>query len=102
MDKTANGWINGFLGVLIFSGSLPATRAAVSDFDPIFLTVARAAIAGLLGLILLLVFRQKRPACGEAGSDRVRHFGCAPLSAAPLLPASLWLGDPAPHRSATC
>lgn len=45
MDKTVNGWISGFLGVLIFSGSLPATRVAVADFDPVFLTVARAAIA---------------------------------------------------------
>src|SRR6478735_10180077 len=61
MDKTANGLLNGFIGVLIFSGSLPATRLAVADFDPIFLTVARAAIAGLLGLALLLALRQKRP-----------------------------------------
>lgn len=61
MDKTTGGWINGFLGVLIFSGSLPATRVAVMDFDPIFLTVARAAIAGLLGFALLLMFREKRP-----------------------------------------
>ncbi|PZU87478.1 MAG: EamA family transporter [Shinella sp.] len=61
MDKTTNGWINGFIGVLIFSGSLPATRAAVADFDPVFLTVARAAIAGTLALFLLLLFREKRP-----------------------------------------
>ena len=39
MDKTASGWINGLLGVAIFSGSLPATRVAVADFDPLFLTV---------------------------------------------------------------
>ena len=45
MDKTANGWLNGFIGVLIFSGSLPATRVAVMDFDPTFVTSARAAIA---------------------------------------------------------
>ncbi|TCR69620.1 DMT family transporter [Bosea sp. BK604] len=62
MDKTLSGWLNGFLGMLIFSGSLPATRVAVVDFDPIFLTVARAAIAGLLALALLLTFRQSRPA----------------------------------------
>ncbi|MGH6861688.1 MAG: DMT family transporter [Phyllobacterium sp.] len=62
MDKITSGWINGFLGVLIFSGSLPATRAAVADFDPVFLTGARAVIAALLALALLLVFRQKRPA----------------------------------------
>ncbi len=62
MDRTANGLLNGFIGVVIFSGSLPATRVAVADFDPIFLTVARAAIAGLLGLALLLALREKRPA----------------------------------------
>jgi hypothetical protein len=39
MNKAASGWTNGFLGVLIFSGSLPATRVAVMDFDPVFLTV---------------------------------------------------------------
>lgn len=61
VDKTANGWINGFLGVLIFSGSLPATRVAVGDFDPVFLTVARATIAALLGLALLLAMRERRP-----------------------------------------
>ena len=65
MDKTTSGWINGFVGVLIFSGSLPATRVAVMDFDPLFLTFARAAIAGLLGLVLLLAFRQKRPERGD-------------------------------------
>ena len=62
MDRTANGLLNGFIGVVIFSGSLPATRVAVADFDPVFLTVARAAIAGLLGLALLLALREKRPA----------------------------------------
>ncbi|RJT32872.1 DMT family transporter [Mesorhizobium waimense] len=65
MDKSLNGWVNGFIGVLIFSGSLPATRVAVMDFDPTFLTSARAAIAGLLGLAMLLVFRQKRPERGD-------------------------------------
>lgn len=59
--NATGGWINGFLGVLIFSGSLPATRVAVMEFDPVFLTVARAAIAGLLALVLLLLTRQKRP-----------------------------------------
>ncbi|WP_217558702.1 DMT family transporter [Paenibacillus sp. GbtcB18] len=61
MNQTTSGWIHGFAGVLIFSGSLPATRLAVADFDPIFLTVIRAAIAGLLAGALLLVFRQQRP-----------------------------------------
>ncbi|MCR8930653.1 MULTISPECIES: DMT family transporter [unclassified Pseudomonas] len=61
MEKTS-GWINGFIGVLIFSGSLPATRLAVLEFDPVFLTVLRAATAGVLAVVLLGLFRQPRPA----------------------------------------
>lgn len=61
MDKATIGWINGLLGVMIFSGSLPATRAAVNDFHPLFLTGARAVIAAILAAMLILAFRQKRP-----------------------------------------
>jgi drug/metabolite transporter (DMT)-like permease len=61
MDRTLIGWINGFAGVVIFSASLPATRAAVADFDPVFLTVARASIAAVLAILVLLAFRQERP-----------------------------------------
>ncbi|PON00831.1 transporter [Bacillus halotolerans] len=75
MNKTTNGWINGFIGVLIFSGSLPATRLAVADFDPLFLTVCRAAIAGVLAGALLLIFRQQRPAKGDITALLVVAFG---------------------------
>ena len=61
MKRITNGWMNGFIGVLIFSGSLPATRLAVADFDPLFLTFCRATIAGVLAGALLLLFRQQRP-----------------------------------------
>lgn len=74
-DKVASGWINGFIGVLVFSGSLPATRVAVADFDPIFLTAARASIAALCGLALLLVFREKRPTRQDLGSLLVTALG---------------------------
>jgi drug/metabolite transporter (DMT)-like permease len=59
------GWLNGLVGVLIFSASLPATRVAVAEFDPIFLTAARATIAGCLGLLLLVAFRERRPSQNE-------------------------------------
>jgi hypothetical protein len=62
IQRPVSGLVNGLIGVLIFSGSLPATRVAVQQIDPAFLTVARATIAGLLGLCLLLAFREKRPA----------------------------------------
>ncbi|NLR68861.1 DMT family transporter [Chitinophaga varians] len=64
MSKGSNsgGWLNGFIGVVLFSGSLPATRVAVLELNPVFLTVARASNAGILAAVALLIFRQKRPA----------------------------------------
>ena len=61
MDRATEGWINGLLGVIIFSGSLPATRVAVVHFEPIFLTGIRASIAGLLAVGLIAVFRVDKP-----------------------------------------
>lgn len=62
MERTTAGWGNGLLGVIIFSGSLPATRIAVADLSPLFLTSARAVIAAVLGALFLFALRQRRPA----------------------------------------
>jgi len=61
MKTSMDGWGSGLAGVIIFSGSLPATRVAVSDFSPLFLTSARAVIAALLGAALLFALRQTKP-----------------------------------------
>jgi drug/metabolite transporter (DMT)-like permease len=61
MKKTTAGWGSGLLGVIIFSGSLPATRVAVASFSPVFLTSIRAVIAALLGGLLLYGLRQSKP-----------------------------------------
>ena len=55
------GLLLGFVGVLIFGGTLPATRIAVSAIDPMALTALRTAIAGLCSLVLLLVLRRSLP-----------------------------------------
>jgi drug/metabolite transporter (DMT)-like permease len=62
MKPTFDAWANGMLGVIIFSGSLPATRVAVGGFSPLFLTSARAVIAALLAAGLLTILRQTKPA----------------------------------------
>ncbi|MGB3045848.1 MAG: DMT family transporter [Xanthobacteraceae bacterium] len=59
--RSVEGWGSGLLGVIIFSGSLPATRVAVADFSPLFLTSVRAVIAAVLGAGLLVLLRQARP-----------------------------------------
>ncbi len=51
----------GFLGVLMFSLTLPATRIAVTGFDPIFVGLGRAIVAAGLSLILLVITRQPIP-----------------------------------------
>jgi drug/metabolite transporter (DMT)-like permease len=55
------GLLLGFIGMAIFGGTLPATRIAVSAIDPIALTAARTAIAGLCSLALLIVLRRPPP-----------------------------------------
>ncbi|WDU64753.1 DMT family transporter [Pseudomonas poae] len=75
LDTSTQGWINGFIGVVIFSGSLPATRLAVMEFEPVFLTMARAAIAAVLALMLLWLLKQKRPARHQCGPLAIVALG---------------------------
>jgi drug/metabolite transporter (DMT)-like permease len=51
----------GFIGVLGFSLTLPATRAAVADLDPIFVGLGRAVVAAVLAMIVLWATRQPLP-----------------------------------------
>lgn len=75
MGTRLTGWGSGMAGVVIFSGSLPATRLAVADFPPLFLTSARAAIAALLAATALLVWRQPAPRRSDAASLAIVALG---------------------------
>lgn len=55
------GWGYGFLGVLIFSLTLPATRIAVAELDPAFVGLGRAVVAASLAIVLLISTRQPLP-----------------------------------------
>ena len=55
------GLLLGFIGMVIFGGTLPAPRTAVAEIDPIALTALRTAIAGMCSLALLLVLRRPLP-----------------------------------------
>ncbi len=52
----------GLLGVLAFSGTLPATRLAVAHLDPLFVGLGRAVVAAALAAIVLAVARTPIPA----------------------------------------
>ena len=75
MKNSTQGWLSGFIGVVIFAGSLPATRLAVMDFDPLFLTGARATIAALLGGVVLLLLKQRMPKKTDLPSLSITAFG---------------------------
>ena len=55
------GLLLGVVGMVIFGGTLPATRLAVSAIDPFALTALRAAMAGLCSLALLIALRRPLP-----------------------------------------
>ncbi len=75
MRQATSGWGSGLLGVVIFSGSLPATRVAVGGFTPLFLTSARAVIAALLGAGLLVLLKQRSPARSDMASLGIVALG---------------------------
>ncbi len=60
-SKSKIGLALGFAGVVMFGGTLPATRLAVASIDPLFLSAARATIAGFAGLGLLVALRRPLP-----------------------------------------
>lgn len=59
-DRQA-GLLLGFVGMVIFSATLPATRIAVGLFNPWFVTFGRAFIAGGVALIVLAILRRPIP-----------------------------------------
>lgn len=85
----------GLAGVLLFGGTLPATRLAVSAIDPLFLTAARATIAGCAGLLLLLAFR--RPPPSPALWSRFAVAGLCTVVGFPVLMALAMTRVPAAH-----
>ena len=89
------GLFYGFLGVLTFSLTLPATRVAVADLDPMIVGLGRAVIAGTLAAILLKVTRQPLPARRHFPSLIVIAVGV--IVGFPLLSAWAMRSLPANH-----
>ncbi|RLJ32533.1 drug/metabolite transporter (DMT)-like permease [Chryseobacterium sp. 7] len=75
-DENISGWINGFIGVVLFSGGLPATKLAVMEMSPTFVTIVRAAVAGVLALIVLWLGKEKRPVKKDLVPLLLVSLGC--------------------------
>ncbi|BAF90231.1 DMT family transporter [Azorhizobium caulinodans] len=68
-SRVTLGFLLGFIGVVIFGATVPATRLALNGLDPFFITFGRAALAGLMAGALLLV-RRRVPWLGRKGAFR--------------------------------
>ena len=85
----------GVAGVLLFSGTLPATRLSVAYLDPLFLTAARWSIAGVAGVALLVVLR--RPPPPRALWGELALTALCTIVAFPILMALAMESVPAAH-----
>jgi drug/metabolite transporter (DMT)-like permease len=61
MTSVTRGYFLGFLGVAIFSLTLPLTRLVVREFDPLFISMGRTVIAALVAIPLLFLTGQPKP-----------------------------------------
>ncbi|MBM0744317.1 DMT family transporter [Phormidium sp. CLA17] len=89
------GLIYGFLGVLTFSLTLPATRVAVLELDPTIVGLGRAIVAAMLAAVLLKVTRQPRPSQRQIPGLMVIAAGV--IVGFPLLSAWAMRSLPAVH-----
>jgi drug/metabolite transporter (DMT)-like permease len=79
----------------LFAGTLPATRLAVASIDPLFLTSARAAIAGVAGVLVLAAMRRRRPPRALWG--QIALAGLCTIVGFPVLMALAMVSVPAAH-----
>ncbi len=65
LSNETRGMLLGLIGVIAFSLTLPATRAAVASLDPLFVSAGRATVAALLAAIYLYTGNHRRPTRSE-------------------------------------
>jgi drug/metabolite transporter (DMT)-like permease len=94
-DAETRGLAYGFLGVLAFSLTLPATRVAVAYFDPTAVGLGRALVAAGLAALLLLFTRQPWPSRAQWRSLVIVATGV--ILGFPLLSAWAMSRLPAAH-----
>ena len=87
----------GLLGVVIFGLTMPATRAAVLELDPLFITLGRALLAALLAAVTLVVARPHPPE--RRDWPRLFWFALCSIIGFPLLMTVAMQYAPASHAA---
>lgn len=97
LSNEARGYVWGLLGVLAFSFSLPFTRYAVRELDPIFITCGRATIAAVISILSLWLTKQPVPSRAILGRVGIVAFGV--VLGFPLFSSLALRSLPAGHSS---
>ncbi len=97
LSAETRGFIFGFLGVLIFSFTLPMTRIAVAELDTTFVGLGRALVAAVCAGTLLAITRQPLPTLRQFRRLFVVAIGV--VVGFPLLSAMALRQVPASHSA---
>jgi drug/metabolite transporter (DMT)-like permease len=89
------GYLLGFIGVIIFALTLPLTRIAVQEMSPLFLSLGRTVAAAAVAGPLLLITRQPWPSRRDFVTLTIVAAGV--VFGFPLLSASAMTMVPASH-----
>ncbi|MBC7500421.1 MAG: DMT family transporter, partial [Herminiimonas sp.] len=74
-SETKGMWL-GAIGVAIFSLTLPFTRMAVAELNPILVALGRAVVAGAASALLLWWQGARRPTASECRALAIVSLGC--------------------------
>jgi len=75
VNKETKGMLIGFIGILIFSLTLPVSKIAVLSFNPYFIAFGRATVAGLVALAYLAYKKESLPSKIDFGKYVVIALG---------------------------
>ena len=95
MTDTKRGYLFGFIGVVIFGLTLPFTRIAVAELNPMFAAIARTVVAAAIALPLLLLTRQPKPQRSDLPRIAITILGV--VIGFPVLSAIAMTTVPASH-----
>ncbi len=95
MSDLSRGYLFGFIGVAIFSLTLPFTRIAVQHVDPLFVSVGRTVVAAAAAIIVLLATRQPWPS--HANIKQLLIIAAGVVFGFPIFSALAMQSAPASH-----
>jgi len=95
MSQDFKGLMYGLIGVIIFGLTLPATRIAVTELDPVIVGLGRAIIAAMCAGAYLFFTKARRPTTVEFKKLAITAVGI--IFGFPLLSAIAMLYTPASH-----